>query len=222
VPICSSTDLADFFKYDRLPVIVNILLETEQEARDVPWAPVDFIGCRNCGFVWNRIFDENQVVYNKNYETMWSGIPSFTPTFKTVTDFMEPMGDEISIVEIGCGQGSFLKAMADAFKGRFKLGLGFDPAIRESSSHDKIKLTADFFTPEKFKKLSEKPVIAMSRHVIEHIVSPLDFIRNMADLSSVEKIVIETPNLQYIIENRLYYEFIYEHCSLLCRRPWAF
>lgn len=61
----------------------------------------------------------------------------------------------------------------------------------------------------------------ITRHVIEHVDDPAGFLRSIRDtLDSVAdaRLFIETPCVEWILRNRVAWDFFYEHCSLFSAR----
>src|SRR5688572_4356848 len=90
------------------------------------------------------------------------------------------VGDESTkVLDVGCGEGDFLKALGGAPKDRFALDLN-EPAVKKcrdlgfNSYCGTIEkaVYAGFMEPEQF------PVVT-SFHCLEHVDSPVEFVRSM-------------------------------------------
>lgn len=58
-----------------------------------------------------------------------------------------------------------------------------------------------------------------SRHTIEHIPDPLQFLRGINEsIEGNPLIFFETPSLEWILENGAFYDFFYEHCNYFSRQ----
>jgi hypothetical protein len=57
----------------------------------------------------------------------------------------------------------------------------------------------------------------VSRHVIEHVSNPAEFLQSIrASLNDVPhaRLFLETPCVEWILRNKVAWDFFYEHCSL--------
>ncbi|MEZ6147670.1 MAG: methyltransferase domain-containing protein [Planctomycetaceae bacterium] len=67
------------------------------------------------------------------------------------------------------------------------------------------------------KPLHEPCDVVVSRHVIEHIPQPVEFlsaIRDRCQNSSEARVFIETAQREWILRSRTYWDFFHEHCSI--------
>lgn len=69
--------------------------------------------------------------------------------------------------------------------------------------------------------------VVVSRHVIEHVPQPLELLKTvrMALVKSPKaRVFFETPCVDWILRNRVVWDFFYEHCSLFTAQSlaWAF
>ena len=117
------------------------------------------------------------------------------------------------IVEIGHGDGSLLAALAAARPGgRF---IGFDPHGATRSEGD-LELRAALFEPEEH--LAEfAPDLVVSRHVLEHLNSPLAFLQRIAfaaaRLGREQLAYFEVPCVDRALTTGRTVDFYYEHNS---------
>ncbi|MCD8140586.1 MAG: class I SAM-dependent methyltransferase [Planctomycetaceae bacterium] len=184
----------------------------------MPHGDLEFYGCPECGFLWNKAF--KQVSYNSNYVNNQSHSSYFARYLEeTIHSLIE---DENlrgkHIVEVGCGQGDFLRLLA-ARSGESITGTGFDPTYKgqcEVRSEDGNKVILRFYPQSASPtKLVTKADAVISRHVIEHIQYPTKFIVDLSSLLDHNgKLFIETPCAEWIVRNHVSWDFFYEHCSV--------
>ena len=66
-PVCLETKNHVVLTRDRVPVLQNVIVRTEEEARRFPVARLRICRCEACDFVWNADFDPDAIDYNSTY-----------------------------------------------------------------------------------------------------------------------------------------------------------
>lgn len=217
-PICQDAGSTLVFHQDKAPVSQNRLFRTPADARACGLGELDFRRCRACGFVWNRAFDERLLSYAEDYENN----QSLSPTFSAHMDDMgrRVMADRgleaLDILEVGCGQGVFLRRLAALAGGQAASLAGFDPAWRGPERQDGVRFYRDYFTAQTLAALERPPTRLVSRHTIEHVPDPLGFLSAMRTAIGARhaRLFIETPCAEWILANNMFQDFFFEHCSL--------
>ena len=223
--VCSSPNASVFFEMPAVPVLIGVQWPTELEARDCRRGDLVMTFCPDCGFVWNSAFDLARLEYDGRYDNALH----YSPVFQKYAQGLARRLIQThglrgkDIVEIGCGQGDFLKLLCEAGENR---GVGFDPSCHDNGNRgpadDRLTLIQDHYT-EKYSHY--KADLVCCRHVFEHIPRPHDF------LSMVRRVVgdrhdsvlyFEVPNVMLILRDLSVWDIIYEHCSYfsaasLCR-----
>ena len=121
------------------------------------------------------------------------------------------------IVEIGCGNGLFLKQLCERGNNR---GLGIDPSYSgpEELLSGRLKFEKKFFRGGENVIPPADAVIC--RHLIEHEPDPEILLRaarrSAAGVPGCE-VFFETPDVGWILENGAFWDFFYEHCSYFSR-----
>lgn len=227
-PVCNSPRWEDVERRDRAPVAQNILFRSAADARACPAGELDFVRCRDCGFVWNRKFDGALVPYGASYENDQSHSGVFEQHMDHVADQIAASVTGVSslrVAEVGCGQGVFLARLAKVFGSRLAHAIGFDPAWRGDAGAlpGNVTIVADYLSPRTAGAVDHRPDIVVSRHTIEHVPAPLAFLACIVDISApTTKVFVETPCVDWILDGVVVNDFFYEHCSLFNRDSLEF
>lgn len=194
-PVCRSGKTSVVLEQKGVPVHQNLVCETREEALNVTRGDITLMLCE-CGFVFNGSFDESLLSYGARYNNNQMASPAFTNYVDSIVDHLNPVGK--TVVEIGCGHGDFLLRLC----ARGNKGIGFDPSYIGPTEQDRVRFVREYFdgTPADF---------TVCRHVIEHTPDPLGLIRSVDS----PEVFFETPNLDWILENRTWWDIFYEHCN---------
>lgn len=215
-PACGGDALAEIYRLDAIPVQSCILLDSEAEARDFPRRPLVLKFCDDCGFVFNSVFDLDQVDYASTTEES----QHFSGTFNR---FAKELAAEVAslydlkgkhTLEIGCGKGEFLQELA-LQTGTLGLGVdpGFIPERLPGADGRDIIFQREYFDPA---RITETPDFVVCRHTLEHIPEVGKF---MADIATVIDgrqdvgIFFETPDVRRVLAEGAFWDLYYEHCS---------
>jgi SAM-dependent methyltransferase len=213
-PVCSSNDVKTLVLRKDVPVHQNYLCRTEEEAFAMKKADLDIKVCKGCGFGFNALFDEVNVPYGVDYDNSQGYSSVFRKHMDKLLDYLvNDCGiQNQNIIEVGCGKGDFLKEICELGNNQ---GLGFDPSYagEELINHGQVKFKKDFYGPG----CESIPAdVIICRHLIEHIADPvhlLKLIRKALEKSKHARVFFETPCLDWILKNKVFWDFFYEHCS---------
>ncbi len=217
-PACGHHVAVPFLKSEDQPLATLAWPADKNSAHNLPYLPLDFIRCVNCGHVYNEKFDYASVPYSHNPNLMFNeGIHWSEFIQKIQKKILSYLPDNPVIVEIGYGDGSFLSALADLCpEGRF---IGFDPHgadMNEEHQEKGVSYINELFEP--IRNLNEiKPDLIISRHVLEHLVNPLGFLQHLSYAANCYDIVpltyFEVPCIDRVLETGRTVDFYYEHSS---------
>jgi len=210
--ICHSNDTVKFLTRTKVPVLQNIILNSEEEATSIDRGDLNMVVCKNCGFIFNETFEPVKVSYNQNYENTQNYSECFRDYISDLIDYLINKKKLVNskIVEIGCGKGHFLRELIENSSNR---GFGFDPSYigPETVFDGRIKFEKRIYD-ENCNKLQADVII--SRHVIEHLHNPTQMLATIKNTNlNKTKIFFETPNIEWILKNNIFWDFFYEHCS---------
>jgi len=213
-PCCSSKNLERFLVRNNVPVHQSTYCRSVKEARSGKIGELNLFVCETCGFIFNKTFKSSLMKYGAGYETNPINSVFYSNYINKLIHYLK---DKIrmssTVVEIGCGRGYFLRKLL-AMNKRYK-GYGFDPCYTgpKIDFEGRLVFYNQYFKLERLKF----PVdLLICRHVIEHIPNPLTFlklIRKALSNSPDAYIFFETPSVEWILRNRVIWDFFYEHCS---------
>ena len=178
------------------------------EARGLLRHPLDFVRCADCGHVFNVAFDYAAVPYSDKPNLMFNQAVIWSRFLTETTErILSRLGESPTVIEIGHGDGRFLSALAQARpKGRY---VGFDPHGATESTGS-IEFRRQLFSP--LAHLGElRPDIVLSRHVLEHLVSPLGFLQGISFVATALDLAplayFEVPCIDTAISSRRTVDF---------------
>jgi hypothetical protein len=194
-----------------------VLWPTHHEAINAPKGNVDLYFCPSCGHIFNVDFDPSLMKYTQTYENSLH----FSPRFQRYADSLATrlveqyhLRDK-DIIEIGCGQGDFLKSLCEIGDNR---GVGFDPSYVPEPIKKDLQLT---FIQDYYSKAYQHYNIGCvcCRHVLEHIQNPIDFLTSIRQAIGNRPdtvVYFEVPNALFTLRDLGIWDIIYEHCSYFC------
>jgi SAM-dependent methyltransferase len=221
-PLCASRQNVVFDKRARVPVHQNGRCESRQEALATPAGRLEMTGCLACGFIWNAAFDPDLLVYDARYENDQTCSDVFrahvASRARRVARGLAGV-DRPRLVEVGCGQGTFYRIMAQTLGALPGPAAGFDPAWRGKDGEGPAgaRLFSTYFDRATAWLAGGRPDAVISRHTIEHVPDPVAFLSGIRDAlggGAAARLFVETPCSNWILDNRQIQDLFYEHCSL--------
>ena len=220
-PVCSGDALESFFAIERAPVFCNVQHATRREALVARTAPITLGLCPRCELIANVEYDAAQMEYAEGYENSLHVSGHFQQYAESLaTSLIDRYSiRNTDVIDIGCGQGDFLKLICKLGRNR---GFGFDPSYepqhaghmdRGSERSDNVSIIAE---PYGESLMSRPAALVCCRHVLEHIPSPLAFLRSIRKTvgSRDDTIVFfEVPNALWTIKQLGIWDILYEHCT---------
>mgnify|MGYP000616252379 CR=1 FL=1 len=228
---CGSAEVSRFFRAENVPVFCNVLWPTREEALAAPRAEIDLACCGGCGLIWNTAYDPSLVEYRARYENSLHFSPRFQQyargLARRLIDGYHLEGARV--VEIGCGQGDFLRMLAQ----EGCRCVGFDPSYAPKAegrgeNAPGMRIVRDYYGPQ---HAGEAADLVCSRHVLEHIARPLEFLAMVrrslepgedsrgepggeASIAGggVPVFFVEVPNAMATLVDLAVWDVIYEHC----------
>ena len=214
-PICAHTVAVPFFNGGLQTLATLGWPKSAAEAQAMPRHPMNFVQCPACSHVWNRSFCYDAIPYQYNPNRMFNsggiwkghlaetrdGLLKYLPQFPTVVD-------------IGCGEGHFVRGLAEARNGQGRF-VGFDP-----NASPETGLRVEFYS-RLFEPLVDMadflPDAIVIRHVLEHFTEPAILLEQLAWGAAVlDKpcwLFAEVPCIDRSLATNRLSDFFYEHAA---------
>ena len=214
-PLCNSSDISLFLKRTGVPVHQNLLMNSPEQARSISCGDLEMMVCACCGFVFNRTFDHSLLQYGQDYDNNQGCSSSFQQHLDGLVALLldEKGVRNKQVVEVGCGQGTFLRRLVEEGDNR---GVGFDPSYTgsEQVAGGRMRFESRYYD----ESCTDVPAdVVVCRHVIEHVPDPVALLRSVRAAIGERvnaKVYFETPCVGWILSNAVVWDFFYEHCSL--------
>lgn len=214
-PICSMQTYEPFFVLHDVPVQDGLLWNSRREALNAPTGSIKLAYCTTCAYIGNLLHEPDKIRYDQEY----SFSLHFSPTYRQfIDDLARRLADQYNlsqqtILEIGCGQGDFLRQICQSGGNH---GIGIDPSTvagAEQIGPSQITFLQDRYS-EKHAALAAKFICC--RQVLDQIAHPRAFIelvhKNIGQHRDTA-VYFEVPNGAKIFEDRLIRNIVYEKCS---------
>jgi SAM-dependent methyltransferase len=218
-PLCGGASLESLLERHEVPVLLNRFYESAAAAQHAPCGRLSIVECANCGFVFNRAFRQELVIYDSTYENNQWNSATFAAHMSAMAERVLVCAKdrpEIGVIEIGCGQGRFLELLVEHGGRRIANAIGYDPAWRGGLLPDRIHIESRMFNAEDMRRKPTPVDAVISRHVIEHIPDPVGYlseIRAALPPAWNGRLFLETPSIAWILDNGVMQDFFYEHCN---------
>lgn len=234
-PVCNAARSRLVDARDAVPILMHNVFGSAEAARACKTGQLAIRHCEACGFAWNAAFDPDRIVYGPGYDNAQGYSPQFQAHLDQRIDAILaefPDGRPINVIEVGAGQGDFLLRLAARAGGRIRRAVGFDPAWKggdgagiDNGTGAEITMYRRYFDGEAAAiAASVEPDLVLSRHVIEHVAEPMDFLRAIrAGIVGrpATKLILETPDIDWILRHGAFEDLFYEHCSIFSPHSMA-
>jgi len=211
--ICGTRSPEPLISIPNVPTLCNRLCASEAEAANAPRGNISLSYCPECGHVVNSAFDPARVNYDGQYENTLT----FSPRYR---EYAEVTADRVigryglrgkRIVEIGCGNGDFLRLIC----GAGNHGEGYDPSqptSRWEMGRGSVEIIGRNFTAEDARGAD----FVCCRHVLEHLPDPMALLgqlRESLDFRDDTVVFFEVPNGLFTLDRLGIWDIIHEHVS---------
>ncbi len=212
-PSCYSSIQRKFvYERKRCPVINNVTYDSYKESRSCLSGDVNLVCCPICGLTFNSSFDKNLISYDMSYDNLRSLSQVYTDHLSQIANICsEWISQDDIVLEIGCGKGDFLKKLSDSTGCK---GFGYDKSYEgEKNYNKKVVFFDNYFNPGKAQMNYDAIIL---RHVLEHISDPHEFLLKTLNKKIIKNrthLMIEVPDIEWIIKNKTFFDITYEHCN---------
>ena len=213
-PACGHHVAVPFIDPETQPLATVAWPKSTDEAKSMTPLPLTFVRCVSCGHVYNADFTYENVPYSEKPNLMFNRGSGWGKHIERVcnliVDYLPP---NPTIVEIGCGEGHLLRALASKIDNARLIG--FDPNA-SMITDGLFEGRAELFVPDVHVETYE-PDLIISRHVLEHLVNPLGFLQSIEFAAAMHgiqtRVFIEVPCIDRVFESGRIVDFYYEHNS---------
>jgi hypothetical protein len=165
--------------------------------------------------VWNRSFSYDAVPYQNNPNRMFNQGQIWRGHLAQSRDgLLQRLPPTPTVVEIGCGEGHFVRGLADARDGQGRF-IGFDPNSSPETGQG-VEFHARLFDPMD-DMAKYQPDAVVIRHVLEHLTEPAALLEQLAwSASLLDKpcwLFAEVPCIDRVFETDRLSDFFFEHTS---------
>lgn len=224
-PACGCSEVEPFFDFGEMPTRIGVQCLSRQEALESPRGHIELAFCRDCSLVTNTRYCAAMMDYASAYDNDLG----FSMVYQ---EYEQRLINRLirnynvrnkSVIEIGCGNGSFIKRLCNAGA---NTGIGFDPSLEHSpaSSSKDVELIAGYYPGGIDPSLAD---LIVCRQVLEHLPDPLSFLvdlRTSLRDSRHTVLYFEVPNFEFVLDELALWTVIYEHCTYFTRESlaWVF
>jgi SAM-dependent methyltransferase len=213
-PVCDHSIAAQFFDGGAQPLATLAWPRTASLAQALQRHPHDFVQCPACSHVWNRSFRYDAIPYENNPNRMFNRGGIWRGHLAETRDvLLAKLPASPTVVEIGCGEGHFVRGLSEARPGgRY---VGFDPNTSAETG-----LGVEFY-PRLFDPLKDTvafvPDAIVIRHVLEHLTEPAALLESLAWGAALSgkpcRLFAEVPCIDRVFDSGRLADFFYEHVS---------
>ncbi len=219
--VCGGHDIRSGLFWPAVPAHTVVLHHSPGAARDQPLGDMRLVNCHDCGFVFNKDYDQSLHHYRDDYEAT----QSFSGTFNAFNEeiaveiALECAGHGGPVIEVGCGQGEFLALLRQ--HGIDQL-TGFDPAFDGARSAvagmRDVTVEPSIFSSD---MVAASPAGIVCKMTLEHIARPVGFLADIASLARHSEscpVFIQVPNAEEVFSKGAFWDVYYEHCCYFTSR----
>lgn len=214
-PICHHSVAAPFFNGGHQPLATLGWPVNADEAQAMTRYPLDFVQCPKCSHVWNRAFSYDAIPYQNSPNRMFNKGSIWKGHLAATRDLvLGQLPQSPTVVDIGCGEGHFVRGLAEACGGEGRF-IGFDPNATAESGRG-VEFHSRYFFPLQ-DMANFAPDAITIRHVLEHLTEPATWLEQLAwgavSFGTPCWLFAEVPCIDRVFATGRMSDFFYEHIS---------
>ncbi|MFC1812471.1 class I SAM-dependent methyltransferase [Thermodesulfobacteriota bacterium] len=198
-----------FYEQEGVPAHSVLPLPTREKAIAYPQGTICLGFCSQCGFIGNLALNPRLMDYTSEYNPTQAHSPTFNAFHRHLALHLidKYKLKKKLIIEIGCGEGEFLKLLCELGENR---GIGFDPACKEDSTST-ITFVKDLYSEKYSHYIADFVCCKMT---LEHIPDVTGFVETLSQMANDQTIVfLQIPDVMRILHDLAFWDIYYEHCS---------
>jgi len=197
---CHGESLLTCFQVDKsIPMGNNVVYEKRDSFYTMPY---NIQQCSNCLSFQTKYLADVHILYENAFAGAYGSIRSTHNTL--FSSFIAENINATSLCEIGAGNGELSDILLEHKEVPYTI---IDPSF--CGKKDKKKILSTYFEESKETDISANTII-MS-HVFEHFYNPLDILKKLESLQSIEFIYLSFPDLESFIQDGTYLVLTPEH-----------
>lgn len=204
-----------FYNPGPQPLAALNLPKYEDSSVDALRYPMNFHRCLRCGHIFNVDFDVAMIPYEEDSNLMYNNGAGWQTHMQEVANrFCGCHGvTDMTVVDIGSGDGRFLKVMQDKDLGN--RCIAFEPGVEHRTCEAfGLETYVDYFIPQRDIPRF-RPHALTCRHVLEHMENPQEFVAELAYYARESRplFLVEVPGVDKALVSGRFGDYLYEHVS---------
>lgn len=213
-PACGSTDGIGFLAVDHVATRETGSFHDPAAARAGPYGQLRMVACRACGFAWNGAFDPALVRFDESTEIAQTASPAFNRFVQELAADLDRRCGGLAgrhLVELGCAQGDFLRAVCPTLGAR---GTGFDPVVRAPGpAGPGVELCKAMLAPD---TAPARIDLMVHLNTLEHEPAPREHLAMLHTILAARpgaRLFLMLPDFSSILRDHAFWTVHYEHCA---------
>ncbi|MEC7270329.1 MAG: methyltransferase domain-containing protein, partial [Pseudomonadota bacterium] len=198
-PICKASDISVIKSLPKYPITELFYEKSQTPEFPITEVDQDFCICNKCSHGFLKTVVSPEYLYaDTNYNTVTTESGGAILSVKNFTSFILKNGYESNYtIDIGGNSSSLLEDIIAPS------GCVIDPNAKLANG-SKYEVLNNFFEKVETKDFDKKGLTIVSSHTLEHIESPNKFFEFLRSFSSLEKVYLQFPSLELMVESNRY------------------